>query len=59
MTARNLKLVEPAREPPAPNLDYEWQERKRIRERNWAKVHVAADRRPFLALGDSRRWRYS
>jgi hypothetical protein len=59
MTARNLKLVEPAPEPPAPNLDYEWKERQRIKARNWAAVHIAADRRPFLALGETKKWRYS
>jgi hypothetical protein len=33
--------------------------RDEIKARNWAAVHIAADKRPFLDLGDSRRWRYS
>jgi hypothetical protein len=54
--ARNLKLVEPVPDRP---VDITLAMRDEIKARNWAAVHIAADRRPFLALGDFRRWRYS
>lgn len=30
-----------------------------IKERNWAAVHVQADKRPFLLLPERRKWRWS
>lgn len=57
--ARNLRAVpsEPVKAPPAPDLSYEWRDRQRIRSRDWAAVHIAADRRAPVALGFTRFWR--
>lgn len=64
---RNLHLVaadepqpslEEQIESPPPSYDYEWQDRKRARERNYARVHIEADRRGFFAMPDFRKWRY-
>jgi hypothetical protein len=61
MTAalRQLRAVAPSSEQPPPDLSYEWRERQRIAERDWASVHVAADRRPALPWFEQRRrtWR--
>jgi flagellar basal body P-ring protein FlgI len=56
MTVRNLKLVEPVPDRP---VDITLAIRDEIKARNWAAVHIAADRRPFLALGETKKWRYS
>lgn len=58
MTAANLKIIprEPSLEQ-EPNLDYEWQERQRIRSRDWAAVHIAADKREPVVIADVRKVR--
>jgi hypothetical protein len=52
-----LKAVEAVSEPP-PNLDYEHRQRAHILSRNWARVHVEADRREPLHFFDriTRTW---
>jgi len=45
--ARLRPVPEPADEP-APDLSYEWRDRQRIRERDWAAVHIRGDRGPAL-----------
>jgi hypothetical protein len=56
MTARALKLVQPA-DQPEPDLSYESRERRFIASRNWAGVHVAGDRADALEITDRpRRW---
>lgn len=44
---------------PTPDLSYEWRDRQRIMRRDWARVHVAADRREPLPFFDRivRTWR--
>ena len=39
------------------DLSYEWKDRQRIRARNWAAVHIAADRREPVSLSIRRFWR--
>jgi hypothetical protein len=56
MTARNLKLVEPAQESRA-DIYAAW--RADIAKRDWNAVHIAADRRGFFAMPEHRKWRYS
>jgi hypothetical protein len=33
---------------PPPDLSYEWKDRKRIMERDWARVHTKGDKAPAL-----------
>ena len=37
--------------PPA-DLSYEWKDRQRIMERDWARVHTKGDRAPALPFFD-------
>jgi hypothetical protein len=56
MTARALKLVQPA-DQPEPDLSYEARERRFIASRNWAAIHVASFRADALEITDRpRRW---
>jgi hypothetical protein len=58
MTASaKLHMVEPgvetvAEPPPPPDMSYEHRQRLHIASRDWAAVHVAADRRAPLHLPD-------
>ena len=44
---------------PAPDMSYEWRDRQRIRAKDWARVHIAADRRAPIYMPDRvrRLWR--
>jgi len=46
-------------ETPAEAYAYEAEQRRRIMARDWARVHIAADRRPALPFFDriKRTWR--
>jgi hypothetical protein len=37
---------------PAPDMSYEAAQRRHIASRDWAKVHVTADRRALISLAD-------
>lgn len=56
--ATALRLVGAPEDRP-PSTDYEWQERQRIGARDWAAIHIAADRRAPIMLPDRirRLWR--
>lgn len=46
-----LLILAPTREPPPPDTSYEAKERQRIMARDWAAVHISADRRsPFATV---------
>lgn len=60
MTAtRKLHVVAPERHQPQPDTSYEHRERQHISARDWAALHVAADRRSPLGFFDRvrRTWR--
>lgn len=50
--ARHLTIV--AERPPAVDLYVNW--RADIRARDWAAVHIAADKRQPIELAPARRW---
>lgn len=54
-----LRSVAPAAPAPEPSLAYEWQERQRIARKDWAAIHIHADRaRPFdFVRRIARHWR--
>jgi hypothetical protein len=57
MTARLAVVPQSAESQPEPDLSYEYRERQFIASRDWAAVHVAADRRAPISLADGvRRW---
>jgi hypothetical protein len=37
---------------PAPDHSYEWKDRQRIMERDWARVHTSGDKAPALPFFD-------
>lgn len=53
-TAPKLRVV--TDEPP-PDLSYEWRDRQRIAARNWATVHIQADRRAPVFIPDRPSWK--
>lgn len=53
--SRALRVVESDPEQPA---DITALLRADINRRDWAGMHIAADRRPFISLMPARRWRY-
>lgn len=54
-----LRSVKPTPAEPQPDTSYEHRERQRIAQRDWAALHVAADRRSPLGFLDRirRTWR--
>ena len=48
-----FRIIAPA------DTSYEWRDRKRIREKDWARIHTLADRRAPIILPDNhkRTWR--
>lgn len=59
MTSRRLRAVPDApKQAPPPSYDYEWQQRQRIRQQGFGRVHIEADRRPFISLPIARPWRW-
>lgn len=59
MTRLNLHAVEPAPDAPPPDMSYEYLDRQRILNRNWAETHIVADKRPPLPFWSRvvRTWR--
>jgi hypothetical protein len=56
-SAAKLKLVDKARETP-PDTSYEARHRQHIMNRDWATMHIAADRRaPFAFILAKQEWR--
>lgn len=52
---RKLRVVKSDPEPPK---DITGLLRADIAKRDWARVHIAADRRAPIAIGERRPWRY-
>lgn len=51
MSAQPKLRAVPAVAEPAPDTSYEAEQRRHIMSRNWAAVHVAADKRsPFASI---------
>lgn len=54
-----LRSVPAPEEAPEPDMTYEYRERQRILQRDWAAVHTSGDRAPALPFFDrpTRTWR--